>query len=222
MIDHDAIFKELLTTFFLDFVEAFLPDVAGFIDPASIEFVDKELLRGVTGRRKRYVDLIVKAKFKGEDRVFLIHVENQAKVEPGFARRMYRYFSRLMEKFDLPVYPVALLSYDSPRRQEPDRYEIVFPGKTVLQFEFTVIQLNRLSWKDYIKTPNPAAAALMTKMQIAPEDRIKVAKEITRMMLTLKLDPDKVQIVFGFMENYLKLTGAELQQYEQELEEFPP
>ena len=222
MIDHDEIFKALLTVFFLEFVVAFLPDVATFLDSASIEFVDKELLRGLSGRRKRYVDLVVKARFKGQMTYFLIHVENQSKAEPGFAKRMFRYFARLLEKFDLPVYPVAILSYNAPDRPEPDRYEIVFPGETILHFKYKVIQLNRLSWKDYIKTPNPAAAALMTKMAIAPADRVKVAGEITRMMLTLKLDASKAELIYGFMENYLKLTAAEWKQYEAELDELLP
>ena len=37
-INHDRAFKELLTTFFIEFVAAFLPDVLPFIEPASIEF----------------------------------------------------------------------------------------------------------------------------------------------------------------------------------------
>ena len=184
-IDHDELFKALLTLFFAEFTAAFLPDVAPYLDAASIEFVDKELLRGMAGRRKRHADLVVKARFRGQMTYFLLHIENQSKAEPDFAKRRFRYFARLLEKFDLPVYPVALLSYDAPNRLEPDRYEVVFPDMTPLQFQYKVIQLNRLSWKDYLKTPNPAAAALMTKMAIAPSDRTKVAGEVMRMMLTL-------------------------------------
>jgi hypothetical protein len=32
--DHDRLFKEVLTTFFLDFLELFLPKVAAFVEPA--------------------------------------------------------------------------------------------------------------------------------------------------------------------------------------------
>ncbi|WP_394795785.1 hypothetical protein [Armatimonas sp.] len=34
-IDHDRLFKELLTTFFVEFVQGFLPDVAAYLDPDS-------------------------------------------------------------------------------------------------------------------------------------------------------------------------------------------
>jgi len=53
---------------------------------------------------------------------FLIHIENQASAQEHFAARMFRYFARLHEKFALPVYPIALLSYDTPRRPEPNRF----------------------------------------------------------------------------------------------------
>ena len=36
MIDHDRLFKELLQTFFWEFVEAFLPEVAAYLDRASL------------------------------------------------------------------------------------------------------------------------------------------------------------------------------------------
>ncbi|MBL8152256.1 MAG: hypothetical protein JNN15_20215, partial [Blastocatellia bacterium] len=41
-INHDAIFKELLKTFFIEFIEAFVPDVDKYLDKDSIEFLDKE------------------------------------------------------------------------------------------------------------------------------------------------------------------------------------
>ena len=44
MTDHDRLFKELLTTFFADFLELFAPDLAHAVVPESLEFLDKELL----------------------------------------------------------------------------------------------------------------------------------------------------------------------------------
>ena len=35
---------------------------------------------------------------------------------------MFGYFARLHGKYDLPVYPIALFSYDAPQRPEPNRY----------------------------------------------------------------------------------------------------
>src|ERR1051325_10103345 len=132
-MDHDANFKELLSVFFIEFVELFLPDVAGYLDRTSIEFLDKEVFTDILAGEKRVADLVVKARFRDQEAFFLVHVENQASSKPAFLRRMFLYFARLHEKYDLPVYPVVIFSYDKPKRPAPDRYEVAFPGKTVLQ-----------------------------------------------------------------------------------------
>ena len=49
-IDHDRLFKELLTTFFIEFVELFLPEVAAYIERDSLVFLDKEVLMGINRR----------------------------------------------------------------------------------------------------------------------------------------------------------------------------
>ncbi len=41
-IDHDRLFKTLLTTFFVDFVALFLPEVSAKMEPDSLEFLSQE------------------------------------------------------------------------------------------------------------------------------------------------------------------------------------
>jgi hypothetical protein len=43
-IDHDQLFKQLLSTFFFEFLELFFPQVAAAIDPDSITFLPQEYL----------------------------------------------------------------------------------------------------------------------------------------------------------------------------------
>jgi hypothetical protein len=43
-MDHDRLFKQLLTTFFAEFVELFLPEISGYLDRDSIHFLDKKFL----------------------------------------------------------------------------------------------------------------------------------------------------------------------------------
>ena len=221
-MEHDRLFKELLRTFFTEFISAFVPNVEEFLDPSSIEFLDKEVFTDLTAGQRHEVDLLAKVRFKGKETFFLIHVENQASAQEDFAGRMFRYFARLHEKFALPVYPIALLSYESPRRAEPSRYEISFPGLKVLSFEFHAIQLNQLNWRDYLRSANPVAAALMTKMKIEPRDRPRVVLECLRMIATLKLDPARQSFISSFMYAYLQLSAEELAVYNREIESISP
>ncbi len=222
MIDHDGLFKKLLRIFFLEFVEVFLPDVAQYLDKTSLEFLDKEVFPELDVEFSREADLVVKARIRGKESFFLIHVENQAARRPRFTRRMFFYTAWLDKTFDLPVYPVALLTYDKPRSPEPDHYEIEFPDFAVLQFKFRTIQLNRLNWRDYLRQQNPVATALMSKMNIAFEDRVKVKVEMLRLFSTMKLNREKMTLVARLMNSYLRLTSEEQRKVRANIKQFEP
>ena len=220
-MDHDSLYKKLLTVFFLEFVESFLPRPARYIDPSSIEFLDKETFAGIRPRKRKEMDLVVKVRFKdAQQAFFLIHVEHQSTSPAEFPHRMFRYFIRLTEKYNLPVYPVVIFSHDKPDTPVPETYEVAFPDKTVLQFNYTVIQLNRLPWRKFVAQPNPVATALMTRMQIREADRPKVKAECLRLLVTLKLTPEKAEPIYVFIESYLKLNAEENRIYERELSKF--
>ncbi len=165
---------------------------------------------------------MVKARFRGQETFFRMHVEAQSTSKTGFPKRMFTYFSRLHEKYDLPVYPVVLFSSDAPQRPEPNQYQLAFPDRTVLQFEYAVIQLNRLSWRKFVTIQNPVASALMAKMKIAPKDRPKVRLECFRLLATLKLDPARSKLIGGFIETYLQLSAAEMKRYERAFAKLAP
>lgn len=122
---------------------------------------------------------------------------------------MFRYFSRLYEKFDLPVYPVVIFSYNYPKSLEPNVHQIAFPNKVVLDFNYDVIQLNRLNWRDFVQQHNPVASALIAKMNIAPAERRQVKFECLRLLATLQLDPARMQLISGFIDTYLRLNADE-------------
>jgi hypothetical protein len=154
-MDHDRLFKQLLTVFSAEFIELSLPGVAAYVDRESVEFLDKEVFTDVTSGERHEVDLLAKARFRGRDAFFLIHVEFQSSAGEDFPRRMFRYFARLFEELALPVYPIAVFSYDAPARPEPDRFRVEFPDRMVMDFSFATVQLNRLDWRDYARRPNP-------------------------------------------------------------------
>lgn len=214
MIDHDRLFKELLSTFFVEFLDLLLPQVASQIDRNSIHFLPQEVFTDVTSGEKKEIDLLVQCRFQQQDTCFLIHVENQSYTESTFAKRMFKYFARLHEKYDLPIYPVVIFSFDEPKRAEPQHYRVTFGDLKVLEFQFVAIQLNRLSWRDFLTQPNPVAAALMSKMNISKQERPQVKAECLRLLATLKLDPARMQLISGFVDTYLRLDDTEKQVFQ--------
>ena len=221
MRDHDRLFKELISTFFIDFLQLFFPEVSGYVEAGSVEFLDKEIFIDVTSGERLEPDLVAKVRFKESPAFFIIHVENQAEAQPSFGRRFFRYFARLHDKHDLPVYPIVVFSFDSPRKQQPDVYKVEFPNKVVMEFRYDVVQLNRLNWRDFTKKHSPVAAALMAKMDIAPKDRPKVKLECLRLLVTLRLNPARMRLISGFVDAYLSLSAEERIEFESEVKGLP-
>ncbi|MCA9796401.1 MAG: Rpn family recombination-promoting nuclease/putative transposase, partial [Candidatus Eremiobacteraeota bacterium] len=170
---HDRLFKELLTLFLYEFLELFLPEIAEAIDPASIEFFDKEMFTELGLGDRREADLVARVAIDGRPAFCLVHVEHQAQHDDVFARRMFRYWNILYERYDLPVYPIAVFSY-STRQVIPEGYEVTTLGFTPLAFKFRAIHLKRLAWRDFARRENPVAAALMARMRVPKRERPRV------------------------------------------------
>ncbi len=217
MIDHDRLFKELLSTFFIEFLELFLPQLASAIERDSIVFQPQEYFADLTTGETKVIDLLASVRLAGQSVGFLIHVEAQASAEADFTRRIFFYFARLHQKYRQRIYPVVLFSFDEPYREESHQYTVEFDDLKVVEFNFCAIQLNRLHWRDYLHQHNPVAAALMAKMRIAPSDRPKVKAECLRLLTTLQLDPARTRLLSGFVDTYLRLNQQEERVFQAEV-----
>ncbi len=217
MIDHDRLFKELLSTFFLEFLELFLPQVACAIDPDSVRFLPQEYFADLTAGENKIIDLLAQVRLAGQEVGFLIHLEAQSYSQSDLAQRMFFYFARLHQKYLQRIYPIVLFSFNEPYREEPNRYSVGFDDLKVMEFNFFPIQLNRLNWRDFLNQRNPVAAALMAKMKIDAADRPRVKVECIRLLATLLLDPAISQLISGFVDTYLKLNIQEEQAFQLEV-----
>ncbi len=187
-----------------------------------MKFLDKEVFTDVTAGEQYEADLVAQIRFREQETFFLVHIENQSYPQADFGRRMFRYFARLFEKYALPIYPIVVFSYDTPRTPQPNIYRVEFPDKTVLEFNYGVVQLNQLNWRDFLQQENPVASALMAKMNIAPSERPKVKSECLRLLATLRLDPARMKMISGFVDTYLKLNAAEENIFQTEIAKFEP
>jgi predicted transposase YdaD len=217
-ISHDQKFKELISTFFMEFLELFLPELARTIAPDSVVFREQEYFVDLVEGETNIIDLLAEVQLAGEDATVLVHIEPQSTSRAVFPQRMFFYFSRLHQKHLKRIYPIAIFSYDQPAAAATTQYSVEFPDLKVLEFNFKAIQLNRLNWRDFIDRPNPVAAALMAKMRIEPQDRPKVKAECLRLLVTLKLNPAKTALISQFVDTYLRLNTTEEQQFQTEID----
>jgi hypothetical protein len=117
-MDFDSPWKESLELYFRAFLALFFPQIHDDIDwSRGFEFLDKELQKIVRQARtsRQYVDKLVKVWRKsGREAWVLIHVEVQAQRDRNFARRMYRYNTRISERYNRTVVSLAVLADESP------------------------------------------------------------------------------------------------------------
>jgi hypothetical protein len=216
MINHDRLSKELVTTHFIEFLELFYPQVASWIDPKSIIFLDKEIFTDVTSGERHEVDVVAKVRFRGQPAFFLVHIETQDRSEAAFSERMFHYFARLHAKYRLPIYPIAVISHGKPR-SESDAYTVKFPDGEVLRFRFRVIYLKQLNWRQFLRHRNPVAIALMARMGFKPEERAQVKFECLRLLATFKLNKARQRLISGFVDTYLRLNAKEELQFQKKI-----
>jgi hypothetical protein len=208
-MNHDVRFKMLLKTPSLlqGFFEAFLPEAAPFVDFNALEFVDTE--RATPDGHKRTGDLLVKTRFRGEKAGFLIHLEHQAQHDRDLGRRMLEYFILDWSQFDLPVYLIAVLSYQGGTKNKLVPLAVQFPNKKILEFDFDVIDLGSMDAESYVKIENPAALALSARMKFSKGKRWDLIKNfaltMTAMMSCIRV-PD---ILAEFFFAYHRISAEE-------------
>ena len=56
-IDHDQLFKQLLTTFFREFLELFTPEFFAAIDPSSLEILPLEYFTDIDAGERKAMDV---------------------------------------------------------------------------------------------------------------------------------------------------------------------
>ncbi|GBE90477.1 DUF4351 domain-containing protein [Nostoc cycadae] len=222
MIDHDRLFKELLSNFFPEFIELFFPDVSAYWERDSIEFLPQEVFTDVTEGERKILDVAAKVTFRNQNTLFIIHTEHQSYSQTNFNQRMFTYFARLHEKYALPIYPIVIYSHDTPLTPEPNSYRIDFPNKKVLEFNYDVVQLNQLRWQDFLNQRNPVASALIAKMRMNIQERPIVKLTSLQLLANLELNPAQVQLISGFIDTYLDLNAQEERIFQEQLASIEP
>ncbi|RRR68595.1 MAG: hypothetical protein EI684_17440 [Candidatus Viridilinea halotolerans] len=107
---------------------------------------------------RRTADLLIRANMRGSPRAILIHLEHQAQNDDLLDRRMFRYFARFYDHYDLVVCPVVLCSYPSPLRAAAHSHRLAIGQRSILTFQYQVVQLNHLHWRGYLGHANPLEA----------------------------------------------------------------
>jgi hypothetical protein len=197
------------------FSEAFLPDIGSFIDFDRIEFIDKE--RFTSEGRRRTGDLLIKTTFRDEEAAFLIHLEHEAQARAGLSLRMLEYLVLDWRDFDLPVYPIAVLSSPEPNPFAVSPVRLRVRGEEILFFRYAVIDLGRLEAREYAKKLNAAAMALSSRMRTDPTGKVDLALDFIRSASTAGIGEMELDAASRFFFAYKRFSREEGLKLQREL-----
>jgi hypothetical protein len=174
-MDHDALFKEVLRTFFAEFMQLFFPEVSAQLDLSQVTFLDKELFSDLMDGIQREPDLIAQIRTKdGEPETVLVHTEVEGRRHSVIRSRMFEYYALLRWRFKLPVFPIVLYLSPGAGGLVTEQYVESLFGRDVTVFTYSAVGLPDLQSDDYQTEQNvlaPALSALMRRQAASVEWR---------------------------------------------------
>ena len=222
-MDYDARFKALLTNFFREFLELFVPEFAAQIDWRHPPvFLDKELQSIALESGPKTVDLLVKVWSKEaprhgtQERLCLIHIEVEARrSRDALGKRVSHYINRIDEKFDLPVLPIAVYLNVRGDGIGWQTRELTCWGHTIVSYHFPYIGLPALDGAQFAESLNPVALALTGLMNVSPADRARIKAEALWRMEKLKLDLRQKALLANSVEAFTVLNVEQRAEFDE-------
>ena len=137
MQDYDITLKYLSDKFPKHFVEFIFDGFEGEVTP-----LDREL-----PTNKRQSDYLVKVKDASSDKgdgKFVLHIEFQSSYDADMPQRMMAYYARIVDKYQLPVYPVVVYLNEGKGNKKlniPDEYVNSIYDEDIMRFKYRVVKV---------------------------------------------------------------------------------
>lgn len=219
--DYDGAWKIALERYFKEFLELLFPAIYNEVDwSKGHEFLDGELekitVNAKTGRR--YTDKLVKVYYQdGTEEWLLIHVEIQGSPELKgvFARRMFTYWSRLIDRYQVDVVSLAVLA-DTNQSYRPNSFHFNRSGTENI-FTYPMVKLidfeSEASWARLEASNNVFALLVMAQIKAKrlkgnSEDLFNFRLGLTRSLYHRGYSREQVVELFNFIGWMIQLPES--------------
>lgn len=216
---NDILWKAILEDVFDDFLRFFFENADKIFDmKRGFEFLDKELEQLFPSdtdiSNPKYVDKLVKVYTKnGKEKWILVHIEVQGYTDKNFAKRMFTYYYRILDKYDKPITAFAILT-DSNAKYHPKSYESSYLG-TNLIYEFNTYKIYSQSDSELDKSENPFASVVETvraalqKRNLTEDKLFDLKVELAKKLLSKKFTKEKIRGLMNFLQYYIRFENTE-------------
>ena len=221
MPKNDLLWKIILEQVFEDFILFFYPEAKEIFDfEKGVTFLDKELQQlfppEKTQANPNFVDKLVKVLTKeGDDQWVLVHIEIQGTPEKLFEKRMFRYYSRIFDKYDKQITAFAVFT-DKDASFQPVKYENKFLG-TTLFYQYNTLKVIDHSIEELKKNSNPFACVLLAVLaaikgsEQGADFTFQFKKELFNEFEERELANVKKKAILAFLDYYVNIGSIELE-----------
>lgn len=177
----DALWKGLIEDLIDDFLKFYFPNIEEYLDlDRKISFLDKELEQLFPNNQDefnpKFVDKLVKVFTKaGKEEWILIHIEVQGNTDKHFARRMFTYYYRILDKYEKPIVALAILT-DKNKSFRLDSYQSEFMETSIL-YQFKTYKVLDADIQELERSENPFSTVIEVvqtalKKGIIPDEKL--------------------------------------------------
>jgi len=196
----------------------------------GVTFLDKELaeITADLGKGQRYVDKLVQVYTKsGKPKWFLIHIEVQGYADPDFAKRMFIYFYRILDKYGMPVTALAIFTDDN-MQFHPKSYEISHFG-TRNVYEFNTYKLLEKQPEDFHDVDNPIAVVMETawygikrnRKKLTDDGLMSLKFDLIRRLMEKGYSRELIEVLLNFIKKYIRFEKPQKKLiFEEQLNDF--
>jgi hypothetical protein len=231
-MDHDQRFKELIKTFFAEFLELFFVDWANRLDAGAVEWIDKEVFPDPPEGARRVLDLVGKVPTRvvapgvsagePESWLALVHIEIEAPDRVRTLRqRMQQSYGHLRSRHGLPVLPIGLYLRVGLDGVGVDVYEEKFWEFELLRFRYLYAGLPALDGLKYVEGDNWLGVALAALMKVPREQAALLGAEALRRIVESPLNEQKKYLLGECVQAYLPLDEDQEREFERLLASEP-
>ena len=210
MKSNDILWKAILEDLFEDLLRFFYPNAEEMFDfGKGFEYLDKELEQvfppEADNFAPRYVDKLVRVFTRQPKREqwILIHLEVQGYTDKNFAKRMFQYYYRILDKYNMPVTAFAIYT-DPVKNFHPKYYKNDFLGSRVY-YRFNTYKIIDQDDGELEASDNPFALAVrsaklaITANNLNDQQLFDKAYHLAKSLLAKKIPKEKIRNVMNFL-----------------------
>lgn len=213
----DTLWKGILENLCADFLRFFFHDADKLLNiEKGFEFLDKELEQLFPSEEidaPKFVDKLVKVFTRtGKEEWILVHIEVQGYSDKNFAKRMFTYFYRILDKYAKPVTTIAIFT-DRNKKYRPSVFEYEFLG-TRNTFSFNTYKIIDQNEQSLSENDNPFSIVILTillalkKKKLNDESLFNLKYLLAKNLLKRKIEKKKIDDLLIFLHQYVRFADS--------------